>query len=620
MTSPTLASPIATGDSSVVSNLVCFQQTRIGRARSRLFSWDVGLLGLAAFNSLFQIVWFWKYSSNNINYDAVSYIGIARHILDGNFHASLHGYWSPLISWCIVAGSLFSTNLLLVARVVTICSFLLCLPLVYRLSWLLWRSSVIASLSVLCFTLARQVVAFSVYFIGADFLMTAAVLGYFILLLQCLQKPVSTNWLKLGGLHSLAFLSKAFAMPWLALSTLLATGLLYHRRPKKAAACATLALIIPMVVWTGWGLALKTKYGTFTAGYQCKWNLLALDLRNRIGRGSLSVLMDTSRSNDAYMVVDDMYPGSPLWKEHLGNSTIRQVLKNEDHNLPEAIKQIIVLLTPGGLLALCLAIRRLHHASMRAEILWAWVIICTTLSLILGYGMLVFDARYVFPIVPLLIALGSRFLWPMENSSSTALAKYLPATLFFGSVIFLCSHSGSPFRRIRANYQSGLYAVSGALRNIPTCDRLVSVGEGPFPERGVGWEAGIYASYFAQCRIVGFSSEIPSPTDSQLAASDIGHLGATSVLVFGGSTDLATTAFLNAVQTNSGFTLARHLQLPGEKDAFLLLNNRPLPTNSGTEHSVATATPTEDTAEESRSFATGHLKPDSIAALRAQPN
>ena len=306
--------------------------------------------------------------------------------------------------------------------------------------------------------------------------MTAAVLGYFILLLECLQKPVSTNWLKLGVLHSLAFLSKAFAMPWLALSTLLATGLLYHRRPKKAAACATLALVIPMVVWTGWGVALRMKYGTFTAGYQCKWNLLPLDLRNRVGKGGLSVLMHTSRSNDAYMVVDDMYPGSPLWKAHLGNSRIGQILKNEDHNVPEAIKQILILLTPGGLLALCLAIRRLHHASMRAEILWAWVIICSTLSLILGYGMLVFDARYVFPIVPLLMALGSRFLWPMEKGTSTVGQIFACSSVFSGASFSLHLFGISiptDSSRLSERHIHGVWV----LRNIPGCDRLVSVGE-----------------------------------------------------------------------------------------------------------------------------------------------
>src|SRR5437667_6800903 len=55
------------------------------------------LLGLAGLNCLLQIFWFWRYTGRNINFDAISYIGIARHLADGDFRASLHGYWSPLI-------------------------------------------------------------------------------------------------------------------------------------------------------------------------------------------------------------------------------------------------------------------------------------------------------------------------------------------------------------------------------------------------------------------------------------------------------------------------------------------------------------------------------------------
>ena len=65
----------------------------------KAFRWQAVFLSLAALNCIFQIAWFWRYTSHNINYDAISYIGIGRHILDGNFHQSLHGYWSPLISW-----------------------------------------------------------------------------------------------------------------------------------------------------------------------------------------------------------------------------------------------------------------------------------------------------------------------------------------------------------------------------------------------------------------------------------------------------------------------------------------------------------------------------------------
>ncbi len=201
--------------------------------------WRLILLGLAGLNCLFQIIWFWRYTGRNINYDAISYIGIARHIADGDLQASLHGYWSPLISWCIAGISVFSHDFLLAGRIVTIASFLLCLPLLYLLTLRLWSSSTLAALSVLCFTLARGVVAFSVFFIGADFLLTAAVLCYFILLLRCLRNPQPAQWLILGTAHATAFLAKAFAMPLLTIATVLAVLVIHKRNPKQIVVAAT---------------------------------------------------------------------------------------------------------------------------------------------------------------------------------------------------------------------------------------------------------------------------------------------------------------------------------------------------------------------------------------------
>src|SRR6266498_3135090 len=160
-----------------------------------LFQWCPILLVLAGLNCLFQILWFWQFTGHNINYDAVSYIGIARHLVDGDFQGSLHGYWSPLIAWCIAGISVFTHDFLLAGRIVTVASFLLCLPLLYLLTLRLWSSSILAALAVLCFTLSRGVAAFSVFFIGADFLLTALVLCYFILLLRCLRTPQPVHWL-----------------------------------------------------------------------------------------------------------------------------------------------------------------------------------------------------------------------------------------------------------------------------------------------------------------------------------------------------------------------------------------------------------------------------------------
>ena len=131
----------------------------------------------------FQVAWFWRYCGHNINADAISYIGIARHVQDGNFRASLHGYWSPLISWIIAAGSFLGSDRTLGARLLMLPAFAACLGMVYWLTYKLWGSRLLAALAVLWFTAARGIAAFSVCFIGADLVLTAIVLLYFILLL-----------------------------------------------------------------------------------------------------------------------------------------------------------------------------------------------------------------------------------------------------------------------------------------------------------------------------------------------------------------------------------------------------------------------------------------------------
>jgi hypothetical protein len=49
----------------------------------------------------------------------------------------------------------------------------------------------------------------------------------------------------------------------------------------------------------------------------------------------------------------------------------------------------------------------------------------------------------------------------------------------------------------------------------------------------VGWEAGIYASYFAECRVVGFSEEYASDSDVPAIYEDLQNLKANSILVVG---------------------------------------------------------------------------------------
>jgi 4-amino-4-deoxy-L-arabinose transferase-like glycosyltransferase len=496
--------------------------------------WPSILLGLASLNCAFQIIWFWRYTAHNINADAISYIGIARHVADGDFHASLHGYWSPLISWWIAGVSFFTHDFLLAARIVTIASFLLCLPLLYHLTVRLWTSPTLAALSVLCFTFCRSVVASSVYFIGADFLFTAAVLAYFILLLCCLEHSRPVHWLVLGVAHAVAFLAKAFAMPLLAIVTLLAAVTSGKRNVKHSAVSVIAAMAIPILVWGIWGAVLRTKYGRFTAGYQAKYNLLDDETKKSATKGTLKILISTSDSLDRYGVGDIMHPGSPLWNARLNwRTAVSQAFHKELKNLPAAFKELIILITPGGLIAFLLNLKYLCGPRFAL----AWIVAASSVLLIVGYCMLVFDGRYVLPLVPLLIAFAVPFLSPGRKAQGNRTLRVAASCLFAGSVVFLALYHASPFESLRRDFQTSVYSTASALHQLPSCDRFVTIGTGPFPAHGVGWEAGIYASYFAHCHMVGFSEEIPSPTQTQSFLADLETLHPDAILLLGNPQD-----------------------------------------------------------------------------------
>jgi len=494
----------------------------------------------AGINTAFQIAWFWRLTSHNINYDAISYIGIARHLLRGDITGSLNGYWSPLVSWCVAAVSRLSGNLTLLGRFVTIGSFLLCLPMLYLLTYRLWRSPLLAAVTVLWFTTARAVVAFSVYFIGADFLLTAFVLLYFVLLLRCLRHPSGLNWVLLGLAHGAAFLTKAIAMPWLTVSTVMAGLLMGRRNLRRSFMYGCAGIAVPLLVWFAWGMALHSRYGVFTAGYQSKWNLLDQNAREEADRSSsnLSVLRDTSRSSDAYMVVDNMFPKTPLWFTRIKwGSAIRVILKKERQNFPKALKEVTILLTPGGLLAIVLALFAMRGRSQQPEVQLIGIIFVEAAILVIAYCMLVLDTRYVLPLAPLLMAVVVPFVIPARKtqflSTRFPQGRMIASALLALSTIFFLVYWASPFRTLGRDYQLSCYDAARKLQAIPHCNNLVVIGRGPYQERGVGWEAGVYASYFAQCRMIAFSSDVPGADKIDATQRDLRNIEPDAILLFG---------------------------------------------------------------------------------------
>src|SRR5271155_4602284 len=281
-------------------------------------------IAVAVFSCLFQLLWFASKCFHQIDIDGMGYLGIARHLREGEFHAAINAFRSPLISGMIALASFAGAGYLPIGKLINMGAFLLSVVLLFVLTEKLWHSRLVASVAVLMFALGRGLAASAVLAVTPDFLFAAITLIYFIVLLRCLREDRLQDWFSLGSVHGLAFLAKAFALPWLAVCTLVALGLSalgspalgVSAKPWKARIIRlALAALIPVLVAASWATVLHSKYGSFTTGTQFRANLLLWTLHayDEQHDPNYALLRDTSKQVDEYGVIDPMPPGSWPW-------------------------------------------------------------------------------------------------------------------------------------------------------------------------------------------------------------------------------------------------------------------------------------------------------------------
>lgn len=507
------------------------------------------ILAGGIFACVFQLFWFGSRCIRQIDIDGMDYVGIARHLRDGQFFKSINAFRSPVISWLIAGVSFFVHDFLQAGKVVSFASYLLCLVLLFLLTERLWHSKVASSLAVLWFVLARGTCVLAVQMVTADFLLTAFTLLYFLALLHCFQRDNAANWTKLGVVHGIAFLAKAFALPWLAIASVISVALAPARSLKIRTFHLALALLFPALIAASWATVLHAKYGYFVTGSQFKTNFLQSTVHAfaQSHSGKYTLLRDTSGDIDEYMVNDPMPPGSWPWSYRINPlQAIKPALAAEAHNIPRALKEITILLTPGGILAFIIGLLALYRIrrEYRVEFRIGILIAISAATLILGYCMLVFDGRYALPIVALLIAFSSRFFLSFPSSAIVQRSRHIALALLIAGLFFSMIYWASPFRTHSRDYQLVCYHAGHSL-NMHGTGRLVSLGTGPFPQYGVGWEAGYKSSYFGGWRLIAAAELLPAKNQQEILLRDLTKAGPDAVAVWGSP---ANTAYREIVQ------------------------------------------------------------------------
>src|SRR5580658_6415278 len=514
------------------------QPDRNGKA----WSW---IIAGTIFSCVLQLLWFASKCFNEIDIDGMAYVGIARHFRQGEFQAAINAFRSPLISWLIAVASFASAGgsegYVHIGKLINIGSFLLSLALLYVLTEKLWHSRLVASLAILMFSLGRGLAASAVSMVTPDFLFAALTLIYFIVLLLCLREDRLKDWFFLGAIHALAYLAKAFALPWLAVCTFVA--LAFSSKPWKArVARLALAALIPVMVASGWATVLHSKYGVFTTGTQFKVNLLQWTLRaySEHHDATYALLRDTSKEVDEYGTGDPMPPGSWPWTYPLSaKQLVPSMIRAEAHNIPRVLKEMMIVTTLGGLIAFLATLAILIYRRRQYPVEWRFAVLvaASALTLVTTYYTLVFDERYLFPLIPLVLAVAARFLVPGKKDDKDdefdhdRWRKFCVALVVLGTIASMV-YPSSPFRLLTRDFQSSCYDAGRRLQE-HAGSTVVTIGSGPFPEHGVGWEAGFKAGFFGERKIIAATEALPQSTQLSSLAADLQKASPDAILVWG---------------------------------------------------------------------------------------
>jgi hypothetical protein len=361
-------------------------------------------------------------------------------------------------------------------------------------------------------------------------------LVYFLILLQCIRTDSLGQWFALGCVHGLAFLAKAFALPWLAWSTVVAV-LLLSKSWKSKVVRLLLAASIPLVTAMSWSIVLHSKYGVYTTGSQFKANFLQWVLLEypKHRPDTYALLTDTSGQVDEYMAADPMPPGSWAWTYHASiRQAVPRLLAAERNNLPKVFKELTIVVTPGMLFAFIFISSIMVHRRQHYPAEWrlAVIVASSAASLIFAYSMLVFDERYLYPLIPLLLAVGARFL-VTDTSLNHFFWRKISVLLTILGVCFSLAYRSSPFRVLTRDFQTVGYRAGAIVGKSKRPARLVSIGSGPYPEYGVGWEAAYQTAYFGGSRLIATLDSVPRRSDFAAMQLDLVKADPDAIVVWG---------------------------------------------------------------------------------------
>lgn len=213
------------------------------------------------------LIYFYQYQ---LNPDAVSYFGIAKKYANFDFQNAINGIWGPLLSWLLVPFLALNIQPIIAARFLALVtgSVLIIITSKFVAYFSLSPKAKIAIFA----SLLPIVLYFALSIITPDLLQTTILLGYLYTITNPKYLKGAKASFQCGILGGLAYLSKAYALPFFIIHYLIINCL--HDQPGiiRRLAIGYFAFAILSLPWI---YLISTKYAhpTFTTSFSHNYAL-----------------------------------------------------------------------------------------------------------------------------------------------------------------------------------------------------------------------------------------------------------------------------------------------------------------------------------------------------------
>ncbi len=445
--------------------------------------------------SVFAFIFFGGYKYQ-INPDGISYVNIASLYLDGDFENSINGYWSPLLSWLMLPFLWLNIEPLIAARLTLLLIGYFALFQMGRFfeNLSISKYGIFVGQGVSAIVLTSY--AYTVITPDLLFVAISLMLVNNLYILKESRDLYSAIWC--GAIGGLLFLTKAFGLPFflclLTISTIVDSRRLgEHKNMREITRSYFVALFSASIVVAPWISLINYKYGVLTIGTAGAYNhailgpsahghpMHYLGLLQPPYGAATSIWDDISSLQVKNWYVFDSLE-TFIWQLKIFAKNVALIA--------HGLSAFSVFGLPVVGFCLYLVIKKSLPKSLDVPLT---AVVCV----IVGYGLLVVERRYLWLCALLILGLGISLLlntFVIEKEAGFMRRKLL-------CFAFCLSFLAYPIKLLAANYNAGLeiFNSSRLINNFELSGRVAS---------NANWYDTLYLSFYSRLSYFGENGQL----------------------------------------------------------------------------------------------------------------